>query len=182
MEGLIGNIEDVWKLNYDNLVLKEAIGSGAFGAVLKGTYLGAEVAIKKIAEIQEDELIFIEREINLLSALRHPNIVQFIGMCLSQEGILHIVTEFIKTGDLWKRLKNSSINIPWYIRISLAHDIAAAMAYLHSHQIIHRDLKAKNILVDSNWRAKVCDFGLARTSQVAIGEREAMTLCGTEDW
>eukprot|EP01089_Gocevia_fonbrunei_P014261 TRINITY_DN3869_c0_g1_i1.p1 TRINITY_DN3869_c0_g1~~TRINITY_DN3869_c0_g1_i1.p1 ORF type:complete len:438 (-),score=76.92 TRINITY_DN3869_c0_g1_i1:38-1351(-) len=178
-EGLIDNIEDAWKIEYEDLVFEKEIGRGAFGAVYKGNYYGTEVAIKKILDLEDDPdaMIYLDREVNVLKGMRHPNIVQFIGICNDPEEGLHIVTEFVPSGDLRASLKGDKA-MSWKLRIKLAHDVACAMAYIHSRNIIHRDLKSKNLLVDEGWKVKICDFGLARTA----ARNNHMTLCGTDDW
>ena len=109
--------------------------------------------------------------------MRHPNIVQFIGISKDDVKGFHIVTEvywlpfqsneiahlrvqFVSGGDLRKKLKDKSLSMSWRLKADIAHQIACAVAYLHSRSIIHRDLKSKNLLVDTNWKIKVCDFGM----------------------
>jgi serine/threonine protein kinase len=180
--GLITDLEEAWCINFDDLEFAEQLGEGAFGAVHKGTYFGTEVAIKRL--FQEDDSpdteLFIQREINVLQGMRHPNIVQFIGIARHPTKGVHIVTELIKAGDLRKLLKNPKNKLTWLDKAKIAHSAACAMAYLHSRNIIHRDLKSKNLLVEDGWRVKICDFGFARTT-VGKGARP-MTLCGTDDW
>jgi len=184
--GLIDNYEDAWTIQYDDLEFGEALGEGAFGAVYRGMYLGAEVAIKRLFQDDDspDAELFIQREINVLQGMRHPNIVQFIGIAQHPTKGIHIVTEFIKAGDLRKLLKNQKIILSWIDRLKIAYSAACAMAYLHSRNIIHRDLKSKNLLVEGGegapWKVKICDFGFARTTG-GKGARP-MTLCGTDDW
>ena len=87
------------------------------------------------------------------SACRHPNVVQFIGLCKDKTDI-YIVTEYIDGGSVWKLLKNKSKQLSWLARVNLALDVSKALAYLHSRNIIHRDLKCKNLLVDRNLHVK----------------------------
>eukprot|EP01088_Endostelium_zonatum_P006411 TRINITY_DN18536_c0_g1_i1.p1 TRINITY_DN18536_c0_g1~~TRINITY_DN18536_c0_g1_i1.p1 ORF type:complete len:450 (-),score=102.93 TRINITY_DN18536_c0_g1_i1:96-1412(-) len=178
-EGLISNIQDAWYIKYEDLVFEKEIGRGAFGAVFKGNYLGTDVAIKKVFELEDDPdaMIYIEREVNVLQGMRHPNIVQFMGICNDPQEGLHIITEFVRSGDLRQLLKKEEILMSWKVRVKIAMDIAAAMTYIHSRNIIHRDLKSKNLLIEDGFKVKVCDFGLARTSA-----NRPMTLCGTDDW
>eukprot|EP00026_Physarum_polycephalum_P006066 Phypoly_transcript_06107.p1 GENE.Phypoly_transcript_06107~~Phypoly_transcript_06107.p1 ORF type:complete len:166 (+),score=18.12 Phypoly_transcript_06107:604-1101(+) len=68
----------------------------------------------------------------------------------------------------------------WGLRARIAIDIAKAMTFLHSKNVIHRDIKSKNCLVDAGWKIKVCDFGFSR--KVTSRENRAMTICGTDDW
>eukprot|EP01088_Endostelium_zonatum_P000386 TRINITY_DN10665_c0_g1_i1.p1 TRINITY_DN10665_c0_g1~~TRINITY_DN10665_c0_g1_i1.p1 ORF type:complete len:540 (+),score=158.07 TRINITY_DN10665_c0_g1_i1:360-1979(+) len=184
--GLIDNYEDAWTIQYEDLEFGEALGEGAFGAVYRGMYLGADVAIKRLFQDDDspDAELFIQREINVLQGMRHPNIVQFIGIAHHSTKGIHIITEFIKAGDLRKLLKNQKIILSWLDRLKIAHSAACAMAYLHSRNIIHRDLKSKNLLVEGGegapWKVKICDFGFARTTG-GKGARP-MTLCGTDDW
>lgn len=176
-EGLISNLDEAWNINYEDLDFGKEIGKGGFGSVYEGEYFGTPVAIKKIVEEDPDGLLYLEREVNVLKGMRHPNIVQFIGIAV-HEGALFIITEYVDNGNLRKFLKDPKISMPWAMRVNLAHDIACAMAYLHSRNVIHRDLKSKNLLVGDNWRLKICDFGFARVN----ASNRPMTLCGTDDW
>jgi len=114
-----------------------------------------------------------------LCRFSHPNIVQFIGVTEKNDDI-YIVTEYVAGGNLRQFLKDKKVDLPWELRIQIAIDIASGMAFLHSKNVIHRDLKSKNILVEDNWRVKVCDFGFARS--VNTNRRQLMTVCGTNDW
>eukprot|EP01087_Luapelamoeba_hula_P004749 TRINITY_DN146_c0_g1_i2.p1 TRINITY_DN146_c0_g1~~TRINITY_DN146_c0_g1_i2.p1 ORF type:complete len:642 (-),score=121.19 TRINITY_DN146_c0_g1_i2:75-2000(-) len=180
-EGFITDMESVWDIRFSDLKFGEQIGVGAFGSVHKGTYFGTSIAVKTVfTEGDETNLMYLMREINVLKGCRHPHIVQFMGISNdSTNALLHIVTEYVKDGDLRNKLKEPKVKIPWDLRAKVARDLASAMAYLHSNNIIHRDLKSKNILVDSNWDIKLCDFGFARTCEQ---KKRPMTLCGTEAW
>ena len=117
--------------------------------------------------------------------LAHPNIVQFMGLCIELEDI-YIVTEFVAGGDLRAILKDTSIEIGWDVRTDVIKQLAAAMNYLHSRNIIHRDLKSHNLLVADGWKIKVCDFGLARPVNKSAKNEEyqsqLMTIVGTHEW
>lgn len=176
-EGLISNLDEAWNINYEDLDFGKEIGKGGFGSVYEGEYFGTPVAIKKIVEEDPDGLLYLEREVNVLKGMRHPNIVQFIGIAV-HEGALFIITEYVDNGNLRKFLKDTKISMPWAMRVTLANDIACAMAYLHSRNVVHRDLKSKNLLVGDNWKLKICDFGFARVNAT----NRPMTLCGTDDW
>ena len=89
---------------------------------------------------------YLFREIETLKHNPHPNIVEFIGVCEHSSG-LYIVTEYISGGDLRKLLKNPDIQLTWETRISLATHICSALVFLHTKQIVHRDIKSHNILV-----------------------------------
>jgi serine/threonine protein kinase len=178
-EGL-PNVDNAHIISFDQLQFEEEIGSGSFGSVYKGSYLGTPVAIKKIAkseDLKQELDIFVQRE-QAMTKYSHPHLVQFIGVS-SHDVYLYLVTEYVPGGDLRRYLKNPLTEIPWKLRVQIALDVARAMAFLHSKKIMHRDLKSKNLLVDANWKIKVCDFGFARSFQP---QKRPYTLCGTEDW
>ncbi|KAJ8931150.1 hypothetical protein NQ314_015979 [Rhamnusium bicolor] len=125
-----------------DLVKGELLGQGFFGQVFKVTTRDtAEVAV--------------------LRSLHHNNVLRFIGV-LYKERRLHLVTEYISGGTLTELLHDSAQPLPWEQRVSFAKDIAAGMAYLHSMNIIHRDLNSHNCLVRDDKTVIVADFGLAR--------------------
>ncbi len=144
--------------------MKERIGRGSFGDVYRATYRHAEVAVKKLPDLNEMLIVELIREAKLmLSALslfilicrtlRHPNVVQFMGVCTTKPDIC-LVTEFISRGSLYKILHSPNIDLaPEHLR-RLALDTCKGMAYLHAARIIHRDLKTHNLLVDKNWTVK----------------------------
>jgi len=170
-----------WKLPFNDLKLTRKIGKGNFGEVYDGEYLGTRVAIKKLYFVDDDFMQkYIEREMDTLTGLAHPNIVQLIGLCIETDD-MYIVTEFVSGGDLRCKLKEADISIDWPTRLAIARDIALAMNYLHSKNIMHRDLKSHNLLVAEGWKIKVCDFGLARSAP-NDGDRNLMTIVGTNEW
>jgi len=166
-------------IDFTDIEVEMEIGHGAFGKVFKATYFGTPVAVKQIQQAEtEEEKTFIRREVAILQGIRHPNCVQFIGITNDPSGLLHIVTDYVSGGNLRSVLKDESRYLSWHWRVSIATDIAGAMAYLHVKNIIFRDLKSKNVLVEGS-RAKICDFGLARAKSSTL---RPMTICGTDDW
>ncbi|KPV71924.1 uncharacterized protein RHOBADRAFT_4257, partial [Rhodotorula graminis WP1] len=166
------------------------LGKGSFGCVYKGEYLGIEVAIKEVLPSTEyDVEKYLQREITLMQQARHPNIVQYLGLSLcstvpDRPRIL-IISEFLPRGNLRQYILDRTLPFPWRLRISFAIDIARALAYLHSNNCMHRDLKGENLLVTSNERLKACDFGLARVAPGGGKEDEAwrrLTYCGTDGY
>jgi len=171
-----------WKVNFQDLEFGERIGKGNFGEVYRGTWLGTDVAIKKLFFVNDDFMQkYIEREMDTLTCLNHPNIVQLMGLCIGMED-MYIITEFINGGDLRSKLKDKNIEMDWKVRIGILRDIALAMNYLHTKGIIHRDLKSHNLLVADDWKVKVCDFGLARTAPEGEEQKGGMTIVGTNEW
>ncbi|KAG2389439.1 hypothetical protein C9374_013999 [Naegleria lovaniensis] len=166
----------------EELTLDEQIGSGSFSEVYKGRWLGAMVAVKRFMinhHVESEEVIqdFI-KESKLMSKLRHPNVVQFLGVCV-QMPHLYMVTEFCERGNLQHILKDKKIKLSLRKTISLALDAARGMFYLHSNNppIVHRDFKSANLLVDKNWSVKVADFGMSRI----LDSQQQMTVCGTAE-
>jgi len=172
-----------WKVDYKDIEFGDKLGEGNFGAVFKGEYIGTKVAIKKLFYV-DDEFMqkYIEREMDTLTAIHHPNIVQLMGICIESDDV-YIITEFINGGDLHKRLLDSSVKLGWPEKISYCRDIALAMTYLHSKGIMHRDLKSHNLLIGEGGKVKVCDFGLARSeSSGGDDKNHQKTIVGTHEW
>ncbi|GAM29256.1 hypothetical protein SAMD00019534_124320 [Acytostelium subglobosum LB1] len=190
-EGLIES-EEATDIDVKGLSLLEQIGAGSYGLVYRGTYFRSEVAIKKIrpGEHQRELEKYLKREIAVLKNIQHPNIVQFIGVYYEKTdhnmtfltNQTWIVTEYVPGGNLHEKIKDVSKPFPLSLRFKLALDIALAMAYLHSRDILFRDLKSKNILIDdtsSPIRGKVCDFGFAR---IVKNKNRHLSICGTDDF
>ncbi|THH16284.1 hypothetical protein EW146_g4321 [Bondarzewia mesenterica] len=167
------DIKDNWK----------KLGSGSFGNVYKGSYLGIDVAIKEVLPSNEyDVAKYFEREWRLLKESRHPNVVLYLGLSRAPDpdGRIFIVSEFIENGNLRMYIHDKHKPFPWRLRISFATDIARALAYLHARKCIHRDLKGENLLVTSNGRLKITDFGFARIAARNAEESRRLTFCGTD--
>ncbi|KAH9993034.1 kinase-like domain-containing protein [Russula vinacea] len=159
------------------------LGSGSFGNVYKGSYLGIDVAIKEVLPSNEyDVSKYFEREWRLLKESRHPNVVLYLGLSRAPEpdGRIFIISEFIENGNLRQYIHDKSKPLPWRLRLSFATDIARALAYLHARKCIHRDLKGENLLVTANGRLKITDFGFARIAARNKEESRRLTFCGTD--
>uniref|UniRef100_A0A6B2LDN5 non-specific serine/threonine protein kinase n=1 Tax=Arcella intermedia TaxID=1963864 RepID=A0A6B2LDN5_9EUKA len=165
------------------MTLKNEIGKGAFGVVYRADFLGIDVAVKQLSSggpnADPMEKVFAHREIAVLKTCRHPNVVAFIGIVEGEkdEG-LQIVLEYLSKGDLGHFLLDNPEPISWVRKVKIALDVACGMAYLHSREIIFRDLKSENLLLDDTGKTKICDFGFARKSI----KRQHMTMCGTDEF
>eukprot|EP01087_Luapelamoeba_hula_P019549 TRINITY_DN6486_c0_g1_i2.p1 TRINITY_DN6486_c0_g1~~TRINITY_DN6486_c0_g1_i2.p1 ORF type:complete len:682 (-),score=109.40 TRINITY_DN6486_c0_g1_i2:305-2194(-) len=138
------------------------IGKGAFGTVCKGKFITTPVAIKKLHNNDDHVIDDFLREVQIMKTLRHPNIVLWMGINHNEaSGELLIVTEFVRNGTLNRLLKDHSKPWPWVTRVTMALEIANALAYLHAKNILHRDLKSENVLLGASYECKVADFGLA---------------------
>ncbi|KAM7492786.1 hypothetical protein LguiA_035707 [Lonicera macranthoides] len=144
------------------------IGHGAFGTVYKAYLMntGTVSAVKRSKHSHEGKTEFLA-ELSIIACLRHKNLVQLQGWCI-QKGELLLVYEFMANGSLDKVLyiENEQGNpLKWHHRYNIAVGLASVLTYLHQEceqQVIHRDIKAGNIMLDSNFNPRLGDFGLAR--------------------
>ncbi|CAA7013299.1 unnamed protein product [Microthlaspi erraticum] len=143
------------------------IGSGTFGQVYQGfnSEKGKICAIKEVKVISDDKtskecLKQLNQEINVLSQLCHPNIVQYYGSELSEE-TLSVYLEYVSGGSIYKLLSEYGPFTEPVIQ-NYTRQILAGLAYLHGRNTVHRDIKGANILVDPNGEIKLADFGMAK--------------------
>nr|XP_043615888.1 serine/threonine-protein kinase STY46-like [Erigeron canadensis] len=171
---------DEWEIDRQFLTLEHKVASGSYGDLYKGTYHSQEVAIKMLkaenitTEMQQE----FAQEVYIMRKIRHKNVVQFIGAC-TKPSSLCIVTEFMSGGSVYDYLHKRKGTFKLPILIKVAIDISRGMNYLHQNNIIHRDLKAANLLMDENDVVKVADFGVARV-KAQTGVMTAET--GTYRW
>ncbi|PON47086.1 Phosphorylase kinase, gamma catalytic subunit [Parasponia andersonii] len=140
------------------------IGEGGYGPVYKGFLDHTPVAIKILRPDISQGLIQFQQEVEVLSSIRHPNMVLLVGAC-PEYGCL--VYEYMENGSLDDRLfcKDNTPPLPWRHRFRIAAEIATALLFLHQRKpepLVHRDLKPGNILLDRNYVSKISDVGLAR--------------------
>lgn len=160
----------------------ELLGKGGFGQVYKGTLpeLGAQVAVKKIWHESGQGMKEFVAEIATIGRLRHPNLVRLLGYC-RRRGELFLVYDYMPNLSLDNLLFNSETILTWPQRVKIIINVAEALAYLHEEWmevIIHRDIKASNVLLDADLNAKLGDFGLARFSDNGT-EAQTTHLAGT---
>ncbi|XVE90341.1 hypothetical protein DITRI_Ditri20bG0069800 [Diplodiscus trichospermus] len=164
-QGVRYAIESLTPYKYEDL--KAATGNFSEsnrikGSVFRGSFQGDGAAVK----IMNGD---VSSEINLLKKINHTNIIRLSGFCV-HEGNTYLVYEYADKGSVsdWLHSNKSqtSLTLPWKQRVQIAYDVADALNYLHSYidpPYIHKNLKTSNILLDVNFRAKVANFGLART-------------------
>ncbi|KAK4405377.1 Serine/threonine-protein kinase STY46 [Sesamum angolense] len=171
---------DVWEIDPQYLKFESKVASGSYGDLYKGTYCSQEVAIKILkaerlnTELQKE----FAQEVYIMRKVRHKNVVQFIGACTRPPNLC-IVTEYMSGGSVYDYLhkQKGSFKLPALLKVAI--DVSKGMNYLHQNNIIHRDLKAANLLMDENEVVKVGDFGVARV-KAQTGVMTAET--GTYRW
>jgi serine/threonine protein kinase len=142
------------------------LGDGGFGTVYHGKLKdGREVAVKRLYENNYRRVEQFMNEVQILTRMRHRNLVLLYGCTSRRSRELLLVYEYISNGTVADHLHGDRVNsgwLTWPIRMNIAIETASALAYLHSSNIIHRDVKTTNILLDTNFCVKVADFGLSR--------------------
>ncbi|KAK2658000.1 hypothetical protein Ddye_011052 [Dipteronia dyeriana] len=141
------------------------IGHGAFGTVYKGILqeTGDIIAVKRCSHHSQGKNEFLS-ELSIIGTLRHRNLVRLQGWC-HEKGEILLVYDLMPNGSLDKALFESRTPLPWQHRRKILLGVASALAYLHQeceNQVIHRDVKTSNIMLDEEFNARVGDFGLAR--------------------
>ncbi|KAL6060669.1 putative serine/threonine-protein kinase/receptor [Balamuthia mandrillaris] len=152
-----------WSIDGKELVFGDLLGVGTSAQVFKGTYRGQEVAVKVLRPVMEPKQIEnFKKELDIMGSLRSTDVVYFYGTCLEPK--ICIVMEYCARGSLYHVLSSKNTSIDWPLLFHIADGMMRGINCLHSWkpQIVHRDLKSLNLLVDDNWNVKVCDFGLSR--------------------
>ncbi|GJR51798.1 leaf rust 10 disease-resistance locus receptor-like protein kinase-like 1.2 protein [Tanacetum coccineum] len=142
------------------------LGDGGFGTVYYGKLRdGREVAVKRLYEHNYKRVQQFMNEVEILTRLRHQNLVSLYGCTSRKSRELLLVYEYISNGTVADHLHGDRAKpspLMWQTRMKIAIETASALVYLHASEIIHRDVKTNNILLDDNFCVKVADFGLSR--------------------
>ncbi|XP_030952598.1 LEAF RUST 10 DISEASE-RESISTANCE LOCUS RECEPTOR-LIKE PROTEIN KINASE-like 1.4 isoform X2 [Quercus lobata] len=150
----------------NNFDPSKEIGKGGFGKVYYGKlHDGRVVAVKRLHENNMKRVEQFMNEVEILSKIRHQNLVALYGCTSQRSQELILVYEYVSNGTVADHLhgnRSKSGLLTWPVRLSIAIESAEALAYLHVSDVIHRDVKTNNILLDENFQVKVADFGLSR--------------------
>ena len=162
----------------------QPLGHGSYGAVYKAKCDQLPCAAKvlhptildpndpgagKIMQRFQQECAFLEN-------IRHPNIVQYLDMTRDPESRLPVLLMELLDESLTKLLEHSQHSLAYHVQVDVCHDIALAVTYLHSNDIIHRDLSSNNVLIMAKSRAKVTDFGMSKLAGTAPS-MTPLTMC-----
>lgn len=156
------------------------IGEGGYGSIFRGFLRHTEVAIKMLNSHSMQGPSEFQQEVNVLSKLRHPNLVILIGAC---PDAWIIVYEYLSGGSLEDRLncKDNTPPLSWQNRIRIAAELCSVLIFLHSCGIVHGDLKPANLLLDKNLVSKLSDFGICRVlSQNEFSSNNTSLCCRTD--
>ncbi|KAJ6834385.1 putative leucine-rich repeat receptor protein kinase MSP1-like [Iris pallida] len=167
-----------------NFSTERIVGDGGFGFVYRAVLpSGAAVAVKKLsADAAFHGLREFRAEIETLARIRHPNLCRILGCCASGPDRI-LIYEFLHNGslDAWIHEPVAS-PLPWKTRIRIVTGVAAGLAFLHNEckpPIIHRDIKASNVLLDAEFGSRIADFGLARRFEDSAKSHVSTQVAGT---
>ncbi|CAD8066258.1 unnamed protein product [Paramecium sonneborni] len=172
---------------FNELIIGQIIGEGGYGVVHKGKWLGQDVAIKSYGKRKSQgnlkyklQVADFLKEVEVISNLRHPNIVLYMGVCIRKQNY-YLITEYLEEGSLFDHLHKKKTHIDQKALMQIVEDIALGMNYLHGRKVMHCDLKSSNVLIDQNWNVKLCDFGLSRINK-KIDHKVKGARIGTPNW
>ena len=165
----------------DVFIVSKDVGRGRTAHVHYTLYRDeCEVALKefKFGRLTEKIMNNFEKELDTLRKLRHPNIALLVGSHIDiKSNQLYLVLEWLPGGCLFDVLNDSNVKITFWDVLTMSLDVARGMQYLHEQNIVHRDLKSHNLLLDEQHRVKVTDFGTAKHLDMLTGT--AFTEVGT---
>ncbi|XP_077224197.1 cysteine-rich receptor-like protein kinase 10 isoform X1 [Tasmannia lanceolata] len=168
----------------NNFSDENKLGQGGFGPVYKGILQdGKEVAVKRLSRGSEQGMEEFKNEVKLIAKLQHRNLVRLLGCCMETEEMILVYEYMVNTsldGFLYDRSKRAQLD--WTRRLNIIVGISRGLLYLHEDsrlRIIHRDLKASNILLDHEMKPKISDFGIARIFRGNQSPTNTVRVVGT---
>ena len=164
-----------------HLIKTKQLGAGSYGAVYKAMCddlpCAGKILHPTLFQSNDSQAIQFKQECRLLNSLRHPNIVQFLGLYTTHDRTkLPVLLMELMDDNLTRFLEQSHKPLPYQTQVNICYDIALALSYLHSNDIIHRDLSSNNVLlIGAGSKAKVADFGMAKFFDVNCTTRPLQT-------
>ncbi|XP_023879884.1 G-type lectin S-receptor-like serine/threonine-protein kinase At4g27290 isoform X1 [Quercus suber] len=168
----------------DNFSNNKKLGEGGFGSVYKGSLQeGKEIAVKRLSKNSGQGMFEFKNEVILIAKLQHRNLVKLLGYCI-EENEKMLIYEYMPNKSLDSLIfdQTKSKLLDWHKRINIIAGVARGLLYLHQDsrlRIIHRDLKASNILLDNDMNPKISDFGLAKSFGGDQGDAKTNRIIGT---
>ncbi|KAJ0718665.1 putative protein kinase RLK-Pelle-DLSV family [Helianthus annuus] len=168
----------------DDFSVNNKLGEGGFGPVYKGVLEGGqEIAVKRLSKSSRQGLLEFENEVICIAKLQHRNLVKLLGYCIQGDDKM-LIYEYMPNKSLDSFLFDESrkLLLDWPQRFQIIHEIARGLLYLHQDsrlKVVHRDLKAGNILLDHQMHPKISDFGLARMFKEEQSEATTKRVVGT---
>ncbi|KAM0010000.1 putative protein kinase RLK-Pelle-DLSV family [Helianthus debilis subsp. tardiflorus] len=168
----------------DDFSVNNKLGEGGFGPVYKGVLEGGqEIAVKRLSKSSRQGLLEFENEVICIAKRQHRNLVKLLGYCIQGDDKL-LIYEYMPNKSLDSFLFDESrkLLLDWPQRFQIIHEIARGLLYLHQDsrlKVVHRDLKAGNILLDHQMHPKISDFGLARMFKEEESEATTKRVVGT---
>ncbi|EXB28513.1 Receptor-like serine/threonine-protein kinase SD1-8 [Morus notabilis] len=168
----------------NNFSAANIIGSGGFGPVYKGKLsTGQDLAVKRLSKNSGQGFTEFKNEVELIVKLQHRNLVALLGCCIQKEERI-LIYEYMPNKSLDHYIFDGKrcTTLPWHKHFNIIRGIARGLLYLHQDsklRIVHRDLKASNILLDNNLDPKISDFGLARIFGDDDREEKTKRIVGT---
>jgi len=174
-----GQIKLYVEIPPEDLIYGDEIGTGTAGSVMRATWRGKPVAVKKFKGVDLGDFL---KELSIMSIVQHPNLVECYGGCSRNKDTMYIVQELMDC-NISDVLRLKPIILDIGIRLRIAIEVSKGMSFLHTHcNLIHRDLKSLNLLAsvsDADFTVKICDFGVSRV----VDRRKTMTgNVGTVSW
>ncbi|XVF34133.1 hypothetical protein REPUB_Repub18cG0032000 [Reevesia pubescens] len=171
-------------LTTNNFSMKNKLGEGGFGSTYKGILkAGQEIAVKKLSKSSGQGLEESKNEVIHIATLQHQNLVKLLERCIVADEKM-LIYEFMPNKSLYFFIFDETQNMPldWSTRYNIINGIARGLLYLHRdsrQRIIHRDLKAGNVLLDNEMNPKISNFGLARSFGAKETEANKKKVVGT---
>jgi tRNA A-37 threonylcarbamoyl transferase component Bud32 len=174
------SVDDYVTIDWGEFRIVRKLGAGAFGEVLLAEWNDVEVALKMFRNPNDEALSEFQHEALMMSKVsHHPNIVQLIGVSFSDSSMA-LVLGLCKGGSLLSALQSGRLGPADKHRVAV--EVCGALAFLHSLGIVHRDIAARNVLLDGSGCSKLADLGLSRVLEDKYGEQQTASTIGPVRW